>query len=115
MSFYIKHLVVIGTGLIGGSVALALKKSGCVERVTGVGRSVANLEEAVRLGVIDDFNHDIATAVADADIVLLAVPVAACEQVFQALANTLPKNAVVTDAGSTKQSVMAAAEKSFHR
>lgn len=107
----IKHLVVIGTGLIGGSLALALKRAGCVERVTGVGRSAENLKEAVQLGVIDDFSHDIATAVADADMVLLAVPVAACDQVFAALATSLPDKAIVTDAGSTKQSVMASAEK----
>ncbi|PCI44740.1 MAG: prephenate dehydrogenase [Proteobacteria bacterium] len=111
MSLHIKHLVVIGIGLIGGSVALALRRAGCVGRITGVGRSVENLEEAVRLGVIDDFSHDIATAVADADMVLLAVPVAACDQVFAALAKSLPDKAVVTDAGSTKQSVMASAEK----
>jgi len=111
MRLNIKHLVVIGTGLIGGSVALALKRAGCVERITGVGRSVENLEEAVRLGVIDGFEHDIATAVADADMVLVAVPVAACDQVFSALAKSLPDTAIVTDAGSTKQSVMVSAEK----
>jgi len=108
---HIKHLVVIGTGLIGGSLALALKRAGCVERVTGVGRSAENLKEAVRLGVIDDFSHDIAAAVSDVDMVLLAVPVAACDQVFAALATSLPDKAIVTDAGSTKQSVMASAER----
>jgi len=109
MSAVIKHLVVIGTGLIGGSVALALKRAAYVERVTGVGRGVANLEEAVRLGVIDDFSHDIEQAVVDADMVLIAVPVAACDQVFASLSKALPEGAVVTDAGSTKQSVMASA------
>jgi len=110
-TFVIKHLVVIGTGLIGGSVALALKRAGCVERITGVGRSAQNLEEAVQLGVIDDFSHDIATAVVDADMVLLAVPVAACDQVFSTLAKSLSNQAIITDAGSTKQSVMVSAER----
>jgi len=110
MNLKIKHLVVIGTGLIGGSVALALKRAGCVERITGVGRSAANLKEAVHLGVIDDFSHDIEKAVVDADMVLIAVPVAACDQVFESLSKALPERAVVTDAGSTKQSVMASAE-----
>ena len=109
MTLSIKHLVVIGTGLIGGSVALALRRAGCVERITGVGRSVANLEEAVRLGVIDDFSHDIEKAVVNADMVLIAVPVAACDQVFESLSKALPEGTVVTDAGSTKQSVMASA------
>lgn len=110
MSVLINHLVVIGTGLIGGSVALALRRANCVTRITGVGRSAANLEEAVSLGVIDDYEHDIAKAVSTADMVLVAVPVAACDQVFSALAKTLPANAIVTDAGSTKQSVVASAE-----
>jgi len=109
MSMTIKHLVVIGTGLIGGSVALALKRAGCVKRVTGVGRSTANLEEAVRLGVIDDFTHSIEAAVVDADVVLIAVPVAACDSVFESLSKSLPDDAIVTDAGSTKQSVAASA------
>jgi prephenate dehydrogenase len=109
----VKHLVVIGTGLIGGSLALALKKAGLVERVTGVGRSRDNLELAQQRGIVDDWTHDIAAAVSDADIVLLAVPMAAYESVFSAMADTLPATAIVTDAGSTKQSAMAAAQKNL--
>ncbi|MDX8397139.1 MAG: prephenate dehydrogenase/arogenate dehydrogenase family protein [Mariprofundaceae bacterium] len=111
MAFEIKHLVVIGTGLIGGSVALALRRAGCVKRVTGVGRSIENLEEAMRLGVIDAYEQNIAKAVVDADVVLVAVPVATSDVVFAALAKSLPEGAVVTDAGSTKQSVMQSAQK----
>lgn len=107
----IKHLVVIGTGLIGGSVSLALKRAGVVQRVTGVGRSRENLELAEQLGVVDDWTHDIAQAVSDADMVLLSVPMQAYEGVFAAMAGHLPVNAVITDAGSTKQSAIAAAEK----
>ena len=106
----IRHLVIIGTGLIGGSLALALRKSGCVERITGVGRSAENLEEAKRMGVIDMASHDIATAVADADMVLVSTPVAACHQVFESMAGRLSEHAIVTDAGSTKQSVICAAK-----
>jgi len=106
----INHLVIIGTGLIGGSAALALKRAGCVKRVTGVGRSQPNLEDAIRLGVIDDYSHDTQAAVADADMVIIAVPVAACNQVFKDLATSLPPHAIMTDAGSTKQSVIHAAE-----
>ncbi len=102
----IRHLVVIGTGLIGGSVALALKQCGMVKRVTGVGRQPDNLEQAVALQVIDDYSLHIADAVQDADMVLIAVPVAAYAQVFAALCPALPHNALVTDAGSTKQSVL---------
>lgn len=107
----IKHLVVVGTGLIGGSLALALKKAGLVERVTGVGRNRDNLELAKNIGVVDDWTHEIAAAVVDADIVLLAVPMTAYESVFTAMAKSLPAKAIVTDAGSTKQSAIAAAQK----
>ena len=105
----IRHLVVIGAGLIGGSVALTLRRAGIVRRITGVGRSWENLQLAVRLGVIDDFSHDVAAAVVDADMVLVSVPVAASADIFRAMAATLPTDAVVTDTGSSKQSVMAAA------
>ncbi len=105
----IKHLVVIGTGLIGGSVSLALKKAGRVERVTGVGRSRDNLVLAKKRGVVDDWSHDIAEAVKDADIVLIAVPMTAYVSVFSAMKDTLPAKAIVTDVGSTKQSAIAAA------
>jgi len=107
----IKHLVVIGTGLIGGSVSLALKKAGHVERVTGVGRGRDNLVLAKKLGVVDHWTHDIAEAVADADIILLAVPMTAYEAVFETMKDSLPAKAIVTDVGSTKQSAIAAAHK----
>lgn len=107
----IGHLVVVGVGLIGGSASLALKKHGAVGRVTGVGRGRDNLELAKKRGIVDAWTHDIGEAVQDADAVLLAVPMSAFESVFAAMAGTLPKHAIVTDAGSTKQSAIAAAKK----
>jgi len=104
---------VIGTGLIGGSVSLALKKAGRVERVTGVGRSRDNLVLAQKRGVVDDWSHNIAEAVKDADIVLVAVPMTAYVPVFSAMKDTLPAKAIVTDVGSTKQSAIAAARKTL--
>ncbi|GAV19765.1 prephenate dehydrogenase [Mariprofundus micogutta] len=106
----IQHLVVIGTGLIGGSVSLALKRAGVVHRVTGVGRSRENLELAQQLGVVDDWTHDVARAVSSADMVLLSVPMNAYESLFAAMADHLPVGCVVTDAGSTKQTAIAAAK-----
>lgn len=105
------HLVVIGVGLIGGSVARALRRAGCVARVTGVGRSQANLERARALGVVDAVDTDIARAVRDADTVLVSVPMGAYDAVFSAMAGTLPATAIVTDAGSTKQAAIAAARR----
>jgi len=112
MSILIKHLVVIGTGLIGGSLALALKQASVVKRVTGVGRNPQNLQDAINLGVIDDASDDIQRAVVDADMVLVAVPVSACGQVFADLRDALPEHALLSDAGSTKQSVIKAAQAS---
>ena len=72
----IGKLVVIGVGLIGGSAALALRRAGLVGHVTGVGRSRANLDEALRLGILDAATDDYAEALAGADVVLVATPVA---------------------------------------
>jgi prephenate dehydrogenase len=105
----IKHLVVIGAGLIGGSFALALKRKGLVERVTGVGRGRANLEHALKLGIIDAIGESMAAAVKEADLVLAAIPVGAMPALFRELAEALPAHAILTDAGSTKQDVIAAA------
>ncbi|MDQ5888639.1 MAG: prephenate dehydrogenase/arogenate dehydrogenase family protein [Neisseriaceae bacterium] len=105
----INKLVVIGVGLIGGSFALALKRAGLVNTVTGVGRSPANLDTALRLGVVDEICVDPASAVVDADMVLLAVPVGQMAGVMAAIAPALPEYAVVSDAGSTKQDVVALA------
>ncbi|MES0371079.1 MAG: prephenate dehydrogenase/arogenate dehydrogenase family protein [Mariprofundaceae bacterium] len=99
----VDHLVVIGVGLIGGSVARALKHAGFVGRVTGVGRSRENLDRARELGIIDHWTHDISEAVHDADMVLVAVPMGAYDRVFAELAESLPEHASITDAGSTKQ------------
>ena len=100
-------LVVIGVGLIGGSFALALKRAGKVGRVIGVGRSAANLERAIELGVIDEASHSAADAVRHADIVLVATPVGQMARVFADIAPQLPAHCVVTDGGSTKSDVVA--------
>jgi prephenate dehydrogenase len=107
----INKLVVIGVGLIGGSFALALKKARIVKQVVGVGRSRKNLQLALRRGVIDKAETDAARAVADADLVLIGAPVGQMPGIFARIAPALPKHAVVTDAGSTKQDVIAAARR----
>jgi len=107
----IGKLVVIGTGLIGGSFALALKRARVVKRVVGVGRTRRNLAEAVKLKVIDEASQDAARAVRDADLVLLATPVGQMPAVMTAIAPHLPARAVITDAGSTKRDVVACARR----
>jgi prephenate dehydrogenase len=105
----LKKLVVCGVGLIGGSFAQGLKAAGKVGEVVGLGRSRAPLEEACRLGVIDRIANDWADALAGADLVLLATPVGQMEAVFAALAPHLGAGTVITDGGSTKSDVVAAA------
>ncbi|HEY7839997.1 MAG TPA: prephenate dehydrogenase/arogenate dehydrogenase family protein [Gammaproteobacteria bacterium] len=105
----INHLAVIGVGLIGGSLARALKSRDYCRRITGSGRHQGNLEKAVALGVIDDFSLNPADAVRGADVVLLATPLATTAPLCRALAPGLGDGAIVTDAGSAKMSVIEAA------
>lgn len=107
----ISKLVVFGVGLIGGSFALALKQKRAVGRVVGVGRTRANLLAARRLGIIDEIATDAATAVRDADLVLLAVPLAQNALVLAQIAPHLGPNTIVTDAGSTKRDIIGQARR----
>ena len=108
----VRTLAVLGVGLIGGSFALALRASGLVERVVGVGRTRANLEVAQHAGIVDaavTLDDDWTAAVGDAELVLVATPVAQYPALLGALAPQLAPHTIVTDAGSTKQDVVAAA------
>jgi prephenate dehydrogenase len=103
----IDKLAIVGTGLIGGSFAQALKQAGAVREVLGVGRNPARLTVARELGLIDravDWNE-----AGQADCILLALPVGETEAVLRQLAPHLKAGAIVTDAGSTKVNVVAAA------
>lgn len=112
----INHLCVIGVGLIGGSLALALKKAGMVKHVTGLGRGIDNLKKAKQLGVIDSYETDYAKAVSHADMVFIAVPIGAMNQVFENIKPHLKSHAIVTDGGSAKHTVVeSATEKLGHK
>lgn len=112
-SFPIQRLCVVGVGLIGGSLARALRAAGACNEIVGCGRDVQQLQKALTLGVIDRAETDIARAVQGADIVIVAVPVGAMPQVFQAMASHLSPNTIVTDVGSSKGDVVRAAQVSF--
>jgi len=103
------RLAVVGVGLIGGSFALALKSAGKVSQVVGAGRGRANLDLARERRIIDAIAPDAASAARDADVVMISAPVAQFAQLFRAIAPELKSNAIVTDAGSTKRDVVAAA------
>ncbi|WP_456447471.1 prephenate dehydrogenase [Thiolapillus sp.] len=109
----IRKLAIIGVGLIGGSLARALRKAGVVEEIIGCGRGRENLEKAVELGVIDRYTHDIGEAVQGADIVFLAVPLGAMKAAFTAMKPHLLETALITDGGSCKGSVVADAREVF--
>jgi len=98
----INRLAIIGIGLIGGSLSLALKKAGQVKHVVGYARSEATREQALSLGIIDAAAASIEAAVAEADVILLAVPMGAMASVLAEMAPHLTDNMIITDSGSTK-------------
>lgn len=106
----LKKLVIFGVGLIGGSVASALKKAGSSAEIVGVGRSSESLQTAIDLNVIDTATSNIAEALLHADIVLIAAPVAQTPLILNAIKPHLHADTVVTDAGSTKSDVLACAQ-----
>jgi prephenate dehydrogenase len=110
-----QRVAVVGVGLIGGSFALALKEAKACGHVVGVGRSPANLKLALSRGAIDSISTDPAVAAEGADLVLVASPVGQFEKIFRAVAASLKPDAVLTDAGSTKRDVVAAARKALKK
>ncbi|MDP1928749.1 MAG: prephenate dehydrogenase/arogenate dehydrogenase family protein [Thiobacillus sp.] len=103
----VDKLAIVGVGLIGGSFALALKQAGAVREVIGVGRTPANLDAAIEHGLIDRAVNW--AEAGQADCILLALPVGETEAALKQLAPHLKPGAIITDAGSTKAQVVAAA------
>ena len=109
----IDTLCIVGVGLIGGSLARDLRRLGKVGEVVGASRSEPHLARARELGVVDRFDTDVARAVRGADMVVVAVPLGAMAPVFARMAPALAEGAVVTDVGSAKGTVLAAAREGF--
>ena len=99
------NILIFGVGLIGGSLALALKKTNSQSIVAGAGRSQASLEMALSLGIIDHIAVDISAGVQAADVIVIAAPVAQTPVILSLIKPHLKKHAVVTDVGSTKGDV----------
>ena len=108
-----KKVIIFGVGLIGGSFALALRKAGAVSEVVGFGRSTATLEQAMQLGILDRIGQDVAAEVGDADLILLATPVGQMAELMGRIAPHLGTHTLITDGGSTKCDVVAAARVSL--
>ena len=108
-----EQLGLIGCGLMGGSFALAMKKAGLVQRVVGYSKSPSTTERARQLGVIDVEAPSALLAVAGADIVLVAVPVAATEATLKAIKHLVTPQMLIMDVGSTKADVVQAAQRAL--
>lgn len=111
MSFIIERLAVVGVGLIGGSFACALREAGVVKTVVGIGRSRANLEQALSLGIVDEISYNAAEGVRDAQLVFISVPVCSIPATVQEIAATLSPGCIVTDGGSVKAEIVQECER----
>lgn len=109
----INKLVIFGVGLIGGSLALALKEKNYCRQIVGCSRDEANLKRACELGVVDSYTLDPVEAVKGADMILLAVPMGAMKSVLQSIKGHTEPDAIITDAGSSKSSIVKAASEVF--
>ena len=106
-----ERIAIIGLGLIGGSLALALRKAGAKgTEIVGFSRSRETVARAKEFGVIDEAAGDMASAVVGADMVIIATPVMTIKEVLASIAEHLPSGCVVTDTGSTKAKIMQWAE-----
>ncbi len=111
--FQLKKLLIIGVGLIGGSLALALRKAGAVQEIVGAGRTLESLEKAVELGVIDRFTHNIKEEVPGSDVVVVATPVLSFDATIQTIAQSNYHDSIVTDVGSVKKQIAESTERHF--
>ncbi len=108
-----EQLGLIGCGLMGGSFALALKRAGLVKRVVGYSKSPSTTDRARQLGVIDVEAPSALLAISGADIVLVAVPVAATESTLKSIRHLVNATTLVMDVGSTKGDVILAAQRAL--
>lgn len=111
--FAADKIIIVGVGLIGGSLALALKKFADIGEIVGVSRSESTLQTALERNVIDRASHSLPDELADASIVVIAVPVQVTRTVLQVIADGDYRNAIVTDVGSVKGAVMQAARETL--
>ncbi len=112
-SILFDRVIIAGVGLIGGSLALAMKQHGLAREIVGTGRRLENLRLAIELGVIDRFTESIEDEVARADLIVAAVPVDSMDKLFARIAPQLSASTVVTDVGSVKGSVVEMARRHF--
>lgn len=108
-----ERMLIIGVGLIGGSLARALKELNAVGEIIGAGSSIQSLERGIELKVIDRFSTDLPTLAAESNIVIIASPISAMGALFRQIAPSLMPTTIVTDVGSIKGSIVDLARKEF--
>lgn len=103
---YFKKVAIIGVGLIGGSLAIVLRQNGITKDIIGIGRGIKNLEAAKKLGIVDKFTQDAKQGVKDADLIVVATPVASIARLVKEILPFLKNGAIVTDVGSVKKAIV---------
>ncbi|MBI5894319.1 MAG: prephenate dehydrogenase/arogenate dehydrogenase family protein [Deltaproteobacteria bacterium] len=103
---HFNKVAIIGVGLIGGSLAIVLRQNGITNNIIGIGRGIKNLETAKKLGVIDEWTQDAKQGVKDADLVIVATPVASIARIVREILPSLKNGAIITDVGSVKKSIL---------
>src|SRR5699024_8156333 len=98
-------ITIVGVGLIGGSMAISLKENGFADKVIGVGRSRKSMDKAIALGLIDE-DMDLNSAIAQSDLIILAVPMSAFQKLLPEVLNQVNDQQVVLDVGSTKSAFL---------
>lgn len=109
-----KKLAIVGVGLIGGSIGLALKKKNLVEEVIGIGRRQESLNKALKLGAVDRATLDFREGVKDANLAIVATPVDIISEMIKRMLSHLPQGAIITDVGSTKEQIVREVNKVFY-
>jgi len=111
----LKTVAIVGVGLIGGSIGLALRERNLAERVIGIGRRQSSLRIARRVGAVSNTTIDMSKGVAEADLVVVCSPVERIAEHARAAAEHAPEGTLITDAGSTKQQIVAALDDNLPR
>ena len=108
-----KRITIIGLGLIGGSLGLAVKKKRLAKKVVGVSRRRSTIRRALSLKVVDEATLDLKKGVKGSDLIIIAAPVLKIIDLAERIAECLDKGAIVIDAGSTKKQIVENIEKYF--
>jgi len=110
-----KTVAVVGVGLIGGSIGLALRQRGLAERVIGIGRRQTTLRTARRVGAVTNTTVELPKGVAEAELVVVCTPVGRIVEHVRQVAQSCPEGTLITDAGSTKEAIVAALDGTLPR